>query len=250
MAIRSLLKNTPFYGAYFVNRHAHRLSEWTTSDDRALNFYLPLVQPGDLVFDVGANIGERSKIFRMCGARVIAIEPQPLCVRVIKRAWDDVTVLQCAVSDTVRSDKLYLTSFHPHASMSADWKGGSRTIDIHTTTLNLLIECYGIPAFIKIDVEGHEIQVLRGLSQPIQLVSFEFHDDRLPDAMACFDRLQQLGDYEFNYCVEEEQSFQSGWVTRAAIEAGLFQKPPHYGDIYARLRAWSVDLIRERRTKL
>jgi hypothetical protein len=63
MAIRSLLKNTPFYAAYFVNRYAHRLSEWTASDDKALDFYLPLVQPRDLVFDVGANIGERSKIF-------------------------------------------------------------------------------------------------------------------------------------------------------------------------------------------
>jgi FkbM family methyltransferase len=236
MSIRSLLKSTPFYAAYFVNRHAHCLSEWTASDAKALDFYRPLVQPGDLVFDVGANIGERSKIFRKCGARVIAIEPQPLCVRVIVKSVDDVTVLQCAVSDTVRCDKLYLTSFHPHASMSADWKGGSRTIDIHTTTLDLLIERYGLPAFVKIDVEGHEIQVLRGLSQPIQLVSFEFHDNRLSDAMACLDMMQQLGDYEFNYCIEEEQSFQSGWVTRAVVEAGLFQKPPHYGDIYARLR--------------
>ena len=53
MSIRSLLKSAPLYAAYFVNKHAHRRSKWTANDDKMLDFYLKLVQPGDLVFDIG-----------------------------------------------------------------------------------------------------------------------------------------------------------------------------------------------------
>src|SRR4051795_2102407 len=46
--------------------------------------YGGFVRPGDLVFDVGAHVGDRVASFRRLGARVVAVEPQPAMVRVLK----------------------------------------------------------------------------------------------------------------------------------------------------------------------
>src|SRR5215813_4312309 len=47
-------------------------------------FYRQFVKPGDLVFDVGAHVGDRVAAFRRLGARVIAVEPQPALVRTLR----------------------------------------------------------------------------------------------------------------------------------------------------------------------
>jgi hypothetical protein len=46
--------------------------------------YGEFVRSGDLVFDVGAHVGDRTACFRRLGARVVAVEPQPLLVRTLK----------------------------------------------------------------------------------------------------------------------------------------------------------------------
>ena len=45
--------------------------------------YGQFVRPGDLVFDVGAHVGDRIAAFRRLGARVVAVEPQPALVRTL-----------------------------------------------------------------------------------------------------------------------------------------------------------------------
>ena len=52
-------------------------------------FYSRLVKPRDLCFDVGANIGSKTKIFLELGARVVCIEPQPNCVDVLKETYQN-----------------------------------------------------------------------------------------------------------------------------------------------------------------
>ena len=56
-----------------------------------------------------------------------------------------------------------------------------RTMEVEMTTLDKLIETYGIPVFIKIDVEGYELEVLKGLSKPVRLISFEYTVPERPD---------------------------------------------------------------------
>src|SRR5690349_7677956 len=65
------------------------------------NFYAQLIRPGNLVFDVGANYGEYSQMFMRLGARVIAMEPNPSCARILARCRSkDLTVRCQAVGDS------------------------------------------------------------------------------------------------------------------------------------------------------
>src|SRR4051812_3600969 len=46
--------------------------------------YAQFVQPGDLVFDIGAHVGDRIASFRRLGARVVAVEPQPALAKTLR----------------------------------------------------------------------------------------------------------------------------------------------------------------------
>src|SRR6186997_2056305 len=52
---------------------------------RMMGFYRAFVQPGDLCFDVGAHVGSRTRVFLALGARVVAIEPQPDFMKLLRR---------------------------------------------------------------------------------------------------------------------------------------------------------------------
>jgi hypothetical protein len=107
------------------------------------------------------------------------------------------------------------------------------------TTLDALIEMHGVPEFCKIDVEGYEPEVLAGLSTPVRNLSFEFTPERLEATTACVSRLLELGDYEFNYSLNESLVLSSGdWLSASDLLAALsvFEDDAvTFGDVYARL---------------
>lgn len=91
--VKKLLQSTPLYPMVREWHHARALRAWGPDDAARLEFYSQFIHPGDLVFDVGANVGNRTKIFLRLGARVVAFEPQASCARVLQRAlatWGDV----------------------------------------------------------------------------------------------------------------------------------------------------------------
>lgn len=95
---------------------------------------------------------------------------------------------------------LYADGSDAAASLLPDWNrklyGESRKIESQTvsvTTLDQLIADFGKPDYIKIDVEGFENEVLLGLSQPVPLVSVEFHAKEISLASACIETLSKLG---------------------------------------------------------
>ena len=49
--------------------------------------YARFVRAGDLAFDIGSHVGDRIGSFRRLGARVVALEPQPLCARAIRAIY-------------------------------------------------------------------------------------------------------------------------------------------------------------------
>ena len=111
-------------------------------------------------------------------------------------------------------------------------------IRVPVVTLDELVAQYGIPEFIKIDVEGHEAEVLMGLNVPIRALSFEFTTIQRSVACACIDRLNQIGRYELNLSLGEKHALRhKAWITPARMKAEIAALPDtaNSGDVYARL---------------
>ena len=113
---------------------------------------------------------------------------------------------------------------------------GRRGELVPVTTLDALIARYGTPSFIKIDVEGYEYQVLRGLTRPVPLLSFEFAPEALDSTVKCLEHLQRLGRIQLNYSLEESMQFASEeWMNVPRMTALLASLDKRlFGDVYVR----------------
>jgi hypothetical protein len=124
------------------------------------------------------------------------------------------------------------------------WEGQTwdDQIVVEVVTLDLLIARYGIPVFAKIDVEGWEEAVIRGLSWQLKALSFEFTTLARDVARACLKRLSLLANYRYNLALGESQALIfEHWLSADQIEHHLSNLPhtANSGDVYARLHAQS-----------
>jgi hypothetical protein len=86
------------------------------------------------------------------------------------------------------------------------------------TTFQSAVETYGNPDFCKVDVEGFEVEVLRGMSSQVRTVTFEFTNRRLADAVRCLDHLASLGSFQANLTPEDEPRFLSDrWLSHRDV---------------------------------
>lgn len=216
--------------------------------------YAGFVQRGDLVFDIGAHVGDRVASFRRLGARVVAVEPQPAMARVLRLLHGrsaEVAIEAVAVGRTVGQACLMINVDNPTVSTASPafvsaarnapgWENHHwvTSVAVPMTTLDVLIGRHGTPAFIKIDVEGFEEEALQGLSYQVRALSFEFTTIQRPVALACIQRCVALGYTKFNAALGESQSLvNSHWVDGDEIARWLAALPhaANSGDIYAAL---------------
>jgi FkbM family methyltransferase len=224
------------------------------SHDQSLGFHHALIKEGSLVFDVGANVGDMTALYLELGTRVVVVEPQETCLKTLEKRFGRnprVSIVQMAVGAVEGELELMISDIRsPISSMSRQWIAAvkssgrfphyewSRSVTALVTTLDSLIAQYGEPDFCKIDVEGFEKQVLQGVSRPLANLSFEFHAEYLSEAVACLDLLRALGEYRFNYTLENRMVFESHrWMNEAEICSRLRSLPyaSIQGDVYARL---------------
>jgi FkbM family methyltransferase len=209
------------------------------------------VGSGDLVFDIGAHVGDRVASFRRLGARVVAIEPQRAMLRVLRLLYGRdraVTIEAVAVGRQPGRARMLINSDNPTVSSvssafvaAADGAPGWETqhwgefADVEVTTLDALIARHGVPAFIKIDVEGFEAEALCGLSQAVRALSFEFTAIQPDVALACIERCAAMGYTRFNAALGESQAMIGEWVGVNEITRWLSGLPQaaNSGDIYA-----------------
>ncbi|WP_106754397.1 FkbM family methyltransferase [Pannonibacter carbonis] len=216
-------------------------------------FYAGLIGEGDLVFDIGAHVGSRSRTLLSLGARVVAVEPQPAFADFIARhlAAELTGLERVAVGAGVGEVTLHVSSRHPTVTTVStrfiegvsDAEGfrtvvWDREVRIPMTTLDRLIAKYGLPAFCKIDVEGAESDILQGLSQPIGLIAFEYIPAMPGVARDAIERLMHLGNYRFNRVIGERHRFvDAQWQEAGPLLNELARLTPDSpsGDVYARL---------------
>jgi len=219
---------------------------------RARNFYRQFIRRGDLCFDIGAHLGDRTAHFLGLGARVVVVEPQPRLFAGLRRRFGDnpqAILIAAALGAALGKATLAIDPAHPTvATLSPDYMreaGASRgfrhvnwreRIDVEVTTLDALIAAHGMPAFCKIDVEGYEHAVLEGLSRPLPALSLEYLPAALDPALIAIARLNRLGAYRFNRSSGETMALAvPRWLGAAEIAAELKRLPreERAGDVYA-----------------
>lgn len=209
-------------------------------------FYARLIRPGDLCFDIGANIGSKSKVFLAAGARVIAFEPQSACLKelaAIKNPDFSFHAIAVGARDEIR--QLRLSHYSEVATLSDEFIEAHRTADVYWATsekvfvrsLSHLIEEFGLPDFCKIDVEGFELEIMAALKHTLPLIELEFTGKLLHDTLKIIDLLNDRT-YRFNYALNEQPKLElSHWVTAEEIAELLADLPRQklHGNLFCRL---------------
>jgi len=212
-------------------------------------FYGQFLRPNDLVFDIGANIGTYAEVFQSLGCKVVSVEPNPECADQVEATTkrDRVTVVRAAVGNSPGIAKLFVNQMSILSSVSTDWVAKEKEtkpdevgmwhkeIEVSMVTIDELVAKYGMPKFIKLDVEGFEIPVLCGMSRQPEYLSFEFHGDTWTKDRLCFDKLAD--GTLFDFVVNEPFRFEIGsWVSRedvcALIQAANVET---FGDVFGKL---------------
>jgi FkbM family methyltransferase len=210
--------------------------------------YKNLLKPRMLVYDIGANQGHYTAGFLLLGAKVISVEPQQNCFRILKARYNNnpnVHLLNLALDNTEGEKKIHISNMNTISSMSEEWISAvkesrrfpnakwSKDDIVKTSTLEALIGTYGRPDFIKIDVEGYELNVLKGLKSKVPLISIEYTFEVIETAVQCIEYLKGIGEILilFDYCFLSNDK--GNWMNNIdAISALRNIKENSAGDLF------------------
>lgn len=196
---------------------------------REIGFYRALLtgfRKGDLIFDIGANQGYKTGIFLKLGAKVVSVEPDKASQVILRQSFlqyrlrnKPVVIVPKAVSDKSGIVRMWIDA--PGSAMntlSRKWAETLRNDDtrfgeklsfgqwkeVETVSMEKLINEYGLPFFVKIDVEGHELSVLRGMQRPVPYLSFEVNlPEFRQEGLECVQILGRLAlEGVFNYAAD------------------------------------------------
>ena len=220
--------------------------------------YGQFVKRDYLCFDIGANMGSRVATFLMLKAKVVALEPQKKCVDELKKVFGSyqVTVIPKGVGSKNEVKEFFLADDPLVSSFNQEWIKGmkdtylqkkkwDKSEKIEIVTLDMLMKEYGVPDFIKIDTEGFELEVIKGLSTPVKALSFEYTLPHLKEQVInCVELLDTLYKKQamFNICRDESYAMKfADWMDADRLKNLLrseeFNKNNYgiYGDIYVKM---------------
>lgn len=224
-SLKSRLKSSFIRDAYWAVGHRERL-EFLRDEVRFYESVLAGFEKGDLIFDIGANEGAKTDVFLRLGARVVAVEPNDACASSLAQRFLElriqprpVQIVNRAVSNRLGTEKMLIDGPGSAVNtLSPKWAESlkknretfaykhcglefKQTKLVETTTIDELLAQHGVPFFVKIDVEGHELNALRGLHRPVPYLSFEVNlPEFRPEGLQCIRVLEELaGSGRFNY---------------------------------------------------
>jgi FkbM family methyltransferase len=187
-------------------------------------------------------------VFLRLGAKVIAFEPQRDCIQELQArlgSHPHLVPINAAVGSSSGQRTFYIERHRTASSLVKDWQGevvGS--VEVPVTTLDDAIAKFGVPQHCKIDVEGYELEVLKGLSRAIPTLSYEYHlrQDGATRALACLDYLSSFGELLVNITPAEKPVFAGAqwWGKNDFIDFFRRAVPQmrgyDYGDIFVKFQ--------------
>ncbi len=216
-------------------------------------FYGSFIKKNDLCFDVGANVGNRITPLLKLGAKIVAVEPQESCYKVLKQKFGKkVEIVTKGLGKSEGIENFHISNASTISSFSNEWINSvknnrfkeynwDKVIKVEMTTLDKLIQKYGLPIFIKIDVEGYELDVLKGLTKPINLISFEYTvPEQINKVFECIEQIEKNdSNIECNYSIGESMilEFQI-WQSVEKMKKHIITKEfinSRVGDVYVRI---------------
>jgi FkbM family methyltransferase len=252
---RHRLNDSALYNLYLALRYPTHVALKRSE----VQFYRQLLKETDrlLIFDIGANGGNKAIIFSALASKVISVEHSPTAVHILKERFEhrsNVVVVQSGVGEEMGSHKFYMFGdVDAYNTFSPKWKDRlstsdttdtrprkdvTKTMEIPIVTLDELIRQYGIPAYIKIDVEGYKLNVIKGFSTSVPIVSFECN---LPEfeveTVECISRLAWLQpDAKFNYTSTEPptQFERPNWLSPMDIKRIVISRKLSFMEIYCK----------------
>ena len=232
-----------------------RFWRWRRSLRRAhkmRRFYARFIQPGDLVFDVGANVGSRTRLFLELGAHIVAVEPQKECARSLFQSFyanPDFHLVNKALGAAEGKSEIFISNSSLTTTLSRAWMQTATqkkyrgitwptSRQVSVTTLDALIQEYGLPSYVKIDAECFEYEIVRGLSLPLPALSLEFIPLYLEPALQSIDYLKRFGPIRLNYTLEERFTWMlKEWVKPdemiVILETYRASEEVNNGEVYA-----------------
>ncbi|MDP3900892.1 MAG: FkbM family methyltransferase [bacterium] len=163
---------------------------------RATGFLQTLLSPGEVCLDIGSNIGYYALLeARLVGERgkVFCIEPSISNIEVLQKnieanGYDNIETLRAAAGAENTKGKINLSqSSNRHSFLKADLDFSGETEEVDIVTVDSFLVGKSSPTFIRMDVEGYETEIIRGMKEtlaagkPLKLF-IEFHCPLLPDA--------------------------------------------------------------------
>jgi len=238
----------------FLKKKNPRLQRSINAEAKLYKSILTGMSDKSLIFDIGANLGNTSEAFSDLGGTVIAVEPDVInlnCLRARFSSEKNITIVPMAISDTVANETIYLQdngdALHTLSDKWKDylesdndrWRDAltfSKKRSIQTTTLEELIRKYGIPYFIKIDVEGYEEKVISGLKTAVPLLGFEANLPQfLEETNRCIDHLDMLSKKAVFNCSNNEKLLLSEFVDSKEIKNMISNTQLRYIDVYCKM---------------
>ncbi len=218
-------------------------SYWQHRQQQA-RLYGRFLRRGDLAFDVGACHGAVTDVLLGLGCRVVAVEPNPMQAALVRWRYG-VPVVEAALGDREGTAVLSLGHDPGHSTISDEWRERAPTrnrwgdeVRVRLTTLGALEREYGVPVFVKIDVEGHEAKVLAGASQIPRSLSFEYQSAYLDGAR---EAIELLRGHRFAFTRFEQAELSTDWMDAREATAWLArfgaEYPDGYGDAFSICKA-------------
>ena len=205
-----------------------------------------------LIFDVGANVGNKTHIFSKTARQVVSFEPSQKCLHILRSRFSNkkVMIIDTALSNTggaldyyqVNTNEAYSSFSKKHIDSTVTKRkvaGADEIVmkKIPTNTLDSFINTYGVPDYIKIDVEGFEWEVISGLTQTVPLISFEANlPDFLFETVSIIEYLSKLSNRSYLYNINVNGPFLfDSFVSKEAIINHLRNIDLTYLEVYAKI---------------